>query len=88
MIDGLTQCIMLIKCQVLKANTVQTKRADNKCQDKARVKALCPRNAYATAVVRYCERACVRKDVPATEEGSTLVLPEKYHVSIMHDIGI
>ena len=67
------------KHQVQAANTVRVKRADNKCQDKARIKALCIRNAYSTAAVRYVERACARKDVPA-EEGK-IEVPKEYHVS-------
>lgn len=51
--------------KVLKANTVCTKKPDNKCQDKARTKALCILNAYSTACVRFVEREGERKDVPA-----------------------
>ena len=51
--------------KIAKANTVRTKKPDNKCQDDARTKALCPLNAYCTACVRYVEREGERKDVPA-----------------------
>ena len=51
--------------KIAKANTVCTKKPDNKCQDKARTKALCILNAYSTACVRFVEREGERKDVPA-----------------------
>ena len=51
--------------KILRANTKQTSRADNKCQDQARVKAKCVRNAYSACAVRYVERQGPRKDVSA-----------------------
>ena len=53
--------------KIRRSNSVITKKADNKCQDQARVKARCVRNAYSTAVVRFVERMCKRKDVSAAK---------------------
>ena len=53
--------------KIMKANTVKTKRADNKCKDKNRIKALCIRNAYSTCAVRFVEREGERKGVSADQ---------------------
>ena len=64
-----------------RANIVKTKRPDNKCQDKARIKALCPLNAYCTCAVRCVAREGERKGVSEEYAGTNPV--SAIHVSYM-----
>ena len=67
--------------KIVKANTKRCKKPDNKCQDDARTRSLCPLNTYATACVRCVEREGERKDVPAPVAKANPVGHNDMHVT-------